>query len=210
MEKEPQRGKIKLIVVAQIDYPEASEILVSFPDEWELVEHLSREDAPRYVAAMPAREERPRPDRFYGLPGEINGTLNTYRHYKMFKPWPQPTLTVRWDSATGTGRIEGMKDLKVQLQPVGQAQVWQNERDAVLWECYMHGAFKKPDWQEELAEFRLAVEQDVRVTRIFTQPHEPSFEEGYTGFLSELGYQEDSAYPGWWSKVSPSGKESPD
>lgn len=96
MEQEPRKEKIKLVVVAQIDYPQASEILVSFPDKWELVQHLSREDAPRYVAAMPAEEERPRPDRFYDLPGEINETLNTYRHYKMFKPWPQQNLTARW------------------------------------------------------------------------------------------------------------------
>jgi hypothetical protein len=37
-------GRIRLTVVAAIDYPEATEILVSFPNKWEFVDQICRED----------------------------------------------------------------------------------------------------------------------------------------------------------------------
>ena len=40
----------------------------------------------------------------------------------------------------------------------------------------------------------------MQADKLFTQPHDPAFAEGYTDFLSDLGYQPDSDFPLWWSK----------
>ena len=87
----------KLITLASSDYPTASEILVSFPDEWELVRTFHRGEVPLYVAAFPTSHEQTRGDHFFGLPPEINHSLTDYRLYKPFEPWPQPLLQVEWD-----------------------------------------------------------------------------------------------------------------
>jgi hypothetical protein len=50
--------------------------------------------------------------------------------------------------------------------------------------------------------FWQVVERDMGVNRIFTQPHEPTFKEGYTEFLSGLGYSPDPDFGHWWSKRS--------
>ena len=205
MEKEPrpQGLQLKLTVVASVDYPEASDILVSFPDRWEFVDYLSREDTALYIGAMPSQEERPRSDHFYGLPAEVNRTLTTYRLYKLFRPWPMPRVRVSWDPTTQTGQVEGMSDLKLQLQPVGQAQMWKGQAFGVLWECYLGETGRKADWQDVLSRFWQAVEVDMAVERIFTQPREPTFAEGYPDFLRRLGYAADPDYPSWWSKSKP-------
>ena len=59
----------------------------------------------------------------------------------------------------------------------------------MLWEAYFHETQRRAaNWQDDLYEFWRAVEEDMGVARIFTQPHEPTFEQGYTDFLSHLGY----------------------
>ena len=44
MEREPRLSGPKLAEAAFMDYPAASEIIVSFPDQWELIQHMSRGD----------------------------------------------------------------------------------------------------------------------------------------------------------------------
>jgi hypothetical protein len=60
MEKEPLSLRLKLKVAAAIDFPAASEILVSFPDKWELIYQMRRRDTPLYIAAMSPSKESPR------------------------------------------------------------------------------------------------------------------------------------------------------
>jgi hypothetical protein len=73
---------------------------VSFPDQWELVDVLTQGRGDRqsmlYVASTPIERERPRRDQFPDLPAEVNFSLVSYRLYKFFEPWPQPTLYVDW------------------------------------------------------------------------------------------------------------------
>ena len=191
----------KLIVAAAADHPTASEILVSFPDQYQLVHSFQRGDILLYVAAFPISHERPRRDNFFGLSPEINQSLTDYRMYKLFEPWPQPLFQVIWDRTQGEGRVVGQTDLKIHLHPLGQAQVWKGETHGVLWECFWHGTRQRQEhWQEELAQFWQVVEEDMGVKKIFTQPHEPTFEEKYTEFLSRLGYAPDPEFEHWWSK----------
>jgi len=71
----------------------------------------------------------------------------------------------------------------------------------VLWECFGFGNQRaQQNWQAELATFWQAVENDMGVRKIFTEPHEPAFEESYTEFLSSLGYTPDPDFERWWSK----------
>jgi hypothetical protein len=201
MEREPRPRTLKLADAVSEDYPAASEILVSFPDRWELVQPISLGDTLLYLAAMPPSQEWTRRNRFYGLAPEVNLGLNTYQLYKFFQPLPIPSVVVSWDEATGTGRVERMADLKMQLRPVGQAQIWKGPTYGVLWECYFHETRRRAaNWQDELYQFWRAVEEDMGVARIFTQPHEPTFERGYTDFLRRLGYAPDPVYSRWWSK----------
>ncbi len=201
MEGEPRRLRLKLTAAALFDYPSASEIAVSFPEEWELVEQIRRGDTSLYVAAMPTSSERPSRNRFHGLGPEINLELTAYRLYKFFLAWPTPSVTVLWDASAGIGRVEGVSDLKVQLQPVGQAQVWLGQNFSVLWECYFHEPRRERNWQNELAAIWRVVEKDMGLAKIFTLPQDPAFEEGYQGFLRRLGYELDPGYVGWWSKL---------
>lgn len=202
MEREPTSLTEKLTTAVALDYPEASEVLVSFPDKWELVHQLQQEDTRRYIAGMPPRQEEPRPDHFYGLTKEINLEVSTYRLYKMFEPWPQPSIHVSWNEMTNTGRVEGMGDLKIQLYSLGQAQAWYGNQHGVIWECFFHETRRREaTWQDDLVEFWLAVERDLAVKKVFTEPHEPAFEDGYQNFLSRLGYAPDLDYPRWWSKT---------
>jgi hypothetical protein len=200
-EQEPLALRTKLTAAAAIDYPTAFEIMVSFPDKWELVHQMAREDTSLYIAGMPSRWEEPSRDHFHGLPPGINLELDTYRLYRFFQPQPLPSFCVSWDEMTRVGRVEEPKDFKIQLQPLGQAQAWYGQEFGVIWECYLHETRRREaHWEDELLAFWRAVEEDIGVEKIFTEPLEPTFEEGYTDFLSRLGYVPDPAYPDWWSK----------
>jgi hypothetical protein len=79
--------------------------------------------------------------------------------------------------------------------------MWRGEQAAVLWECYGFEPLRqRANWPENLAAFWQAVERDIGVSRIFTQPQEPTFREGYPAFLSRLGYAPDPDCDRWWSK----------
>jgi hypothetical protein len=196
----------KLITAVSNAYPHASEILVSFPDEWELVETIQQRRRertnPLYIAAMPLEPERPTRDHFAGLSPEINLSLNSYRLYRFFQPWPMPTILVDWNAYLRQGRVVGNKDLKVQLQDLGDAQTWTGPEVGVLWECFMHSRGEETKaWQETLAEIWQIVEKSMGVTKVFTPDHEPTMEpEAYRQFLERLGYSPYAASPRWWSK----------
>src|SRR6266545_4157259 len=106
------------------DFPGYTEIAMSFPDQWELVQELRPDDGPLYVAGLPRRRELGDTERFYGLSGDVNQVLTTYRQYRVFQPWPQPTLLAEWDAQRGTGTVLRQEGLTIQLQPIGQAQAW--------------------------------------------------------------------------------------
>ncbi len=92
--------------------------------------------------------------------------------------------------------------MNVQLQTAGQAQVWQGESVAVLWECYILGASQEGATRyEELRQFWHSVENDTGVSHLFTPPYDPAFEDGYTDFLSSLGYTADPVTLGWWRNL---------
>jgi RHS repeat-associated protein len=135
-----------------------------------------------------------------GLAPEINVSLVFYRLYKFFQPWPMADVLVNWDAQEGRGRVPGVGDQKVQLRPIGQAQAWFGLTEAVLWEGYFQETRRRRNWQGTLIEAWQTVERDLKVGKIFTLPHEPAFERGYTGFLSRMGYRLDLANPEWWSK----------
>ncbi len=184
-------------------YPEASEILVSFPDDWELVASIDMPEGrgtPLYVAAMPESMERTSRDHFHGLAPEINLSLTRYRLYKFFQPWPMPTLFVDWNAWQGRGKVVGRGETKINLHPVGQAQTWTGDKFGVLWECFIDEPRRKGNWQGLLRELWQRVEEDMRVEKVFTLPQEPTFEKGYQDFLSGLGYAPDLEASGWWSK----------
>ena len=209
MEREPQQHQPLLTEAIAQDYPDADEVLVSFAEKWQFVQRIQAQDTVAYVAAMPPNQELPRDNRFHSLPPEINETLTTYRQYKLFRPWPSPILTVNWHEAAGTGQVESVDSVNVQLQTVGQAQVWKGESIAVLWECYVLGAsLDEASEYEELHQFWQSVEKDISVPHLFTLPYDPAFVEGYTDFLSRLDYVADPMTPGWWRKFCPSQNES--
>ena len=160
------------------DFPGYTEIAVSFPDQWELVQELRPADGPLYIAGLPRRREHSDSERFYGLPGDINQVLTTYRQYRVFQPWPQPILLVEWDAQRGTGTVLRPEDLTVQLQPIGQAQAWWGDTYGIIWECYFFSAHLRPTWMGELIACWQAVEIDIGVSTIFTDAHEPDFPEG--------------------------------
>lgn len=190
----------KLTETAAKDYPGAG-IRVSFPDQWQLVHRFQRSNTPLYVAGFPPSHEHPRSDHFLGLSRKINQSVDTYRLYKLFEPYATPVFQVEWNSYIGRGRIIGGQDVQVQLQPIGQAQMWKGKTDGVLWECFLHETRRGGiNWKEELTTFWQAVERDMGVKRIFTEPHEPTFTEGYTNFLGRLGYRPNSNDDRWWSK----------
>lgn len=197
---EPWPLSEKLITAVMIDFPEVQEVLVSFPDAWELVRSFPRQEIPLYAAALPWETEKPRRDHFYGLSAEINLTLTQYRQYKLFQPWPQPVIPVAWDVEKGEGRVVRGGRLNVRLQPIAEAQVWAGNLFGLVWECYPTQSQRREGWQAELAAFWRAVEADMRVAKLFTQPHDPALPEGYTDFLDALGYAPDREFARWWSK----------
>jgi hypothetical protein len=201
MEREPRPSDRKLTEVVKQDYPTASEVLVSFPEEWEFVQTLKSENRTLYVGALPLSREHPTRHHFEGLRPEINVSLVFYRLYRFFQAWPQPRVLVEWNEQADQGRVAGYGDLHLQLQPVGQAQAWFGLSHAVLWECYLDETNRRGNWPETLAEVWQLVERDLHVSKILTLPHEPAFEEGYTYFLSRLGYAVDPENPEWWSKM---------
>jgi hypothetical protein len=200
-EREPRHHKQHLIEAVAQDYPDADKVLVSFPEQWEFVQRIQGEETD-YVASLSSSQEVPRRNHFHDLPPAINESLTTYTHYKLFKPWLSPILTVGWNESTGVGQVESVDSVHVQLKTAGQAQVWKGEAAAVLWECYILGASQEVTTDyEELRQFWQAVEKDIGVPHLLTPPYDPAFENGYTDFLSSLGYTADPVTPGWWRKL---------
>jgi hypothetical protein len=197
----PTPSPLKLVEAVARNYS-ATEIVVNFPDQWEVVHQFNQGDRPLYIAKLPPSQERVRSDHFLGLSPEINLSLTEYQMFRLFEPWPQPLLHVAWDQTKGEGQVLGEAGLRVQLQSIGEAQVWKGKPHAVLWECYVYDTRQQQqNWQEELAQFWRIVEKDIGVQRIFTQPHDPSFEEEvYIDFLSLLGYAPDPDFERWWYK----------
>lgn len=201
MASAPLPSSEKLTVAAAKDYPGA-EVLVSFPDSWQFVHRFQSADEPRYVAGFPPNYEKSKSNQFPGLPAEINRSLTIYRLYRLFEPWPTPLLQVVWDEGKHEGRILDGCRLRIQLHPIGQAQVWKGKSFGVFWEGFVYESRQhRENWQEELGLFWQAVERDMGVSRIFTQPHEPTFKEGYTEFLDRLGYAPHPRFERWWSKI---------
>ena len=201
MEREPRSIRQKLTVASAIDYPGAAEIMVSFPGKWELIHKMQRGEIPLYIAAIPVDDEPPRQDRFHDLTAKINLDLTSYRIFKLFQPWPLPSVIASWDEKTGKGQVEGMGALRVHLQPIGQAQAYFGRDFGVLWECYLYEqARKEGDWQEKLRTFWQTVEAEMNVAEVFTLAHDPAWEQNYPAFLQGLGYVPDPDFGGWWSK----------
>ncbi len=101
------------------------------------------------------------------------------------------------------GQIIGGAKPLVTLQPIGQAQMWKGDTYGLLWEGYFFQTQRgSVDWLAELAAFWQAVEQDMGVNQIFTEPQDPDFGEGYTDFLRRLGYGPNPNFDRWWSKGS--------
>jgi hypothetical protein len=204
MAKPESREKLTNAVAR--DYPEASEILVSFPDQWELVETLAEQKGNRqttiYIASTPIERERPRRDQFPELPAEVNLSLESYRLYNFFEPWPQPTLLVDWNAWQGRGKVVGHGDTKINMHQLGQAQTWTGEHFGVLWECYFHSAGRRDNWAEQLARVWRIVERGMGMQKVFTTSHDPEFEQTfYEEFLTRLGYAPEPTAPQWWSKT---------
>jgi hypothetical protein len=154
------------------------------------------------MASLPSSREASQKNHFHGLPPIINESLTTCTHYKLFRPWLSPVLTVGLNEVTGVGRVESVDSVNIQLKTAGQAQVWQGESVAVLWECYILGASQEATTDyEELRQFWQAVEKDIGVPHLLTLPYDPAFQEGYTDFLSSLGYVADPVTLGWWRKL---------
>lgn len=191
---------LKLTEAVAADYPGA-EIRVSFPKQWALIGRLPRDDVALYVAGFPLSQEQPRADQFFGLPPEINHAFSAYRLYKLFEPYHTPHFQVAWDTQPGQGQIIGQARPHIQLQPIAQAQIWTGEGVGLIWEVYFFETRRGGiDWLTELTLFWQAVEQDMKVDTIFTQPQEPTFQEGYPDFLLRLGYRPDPRFEGWWCK----------
>lgn len=201
MEREHQTTRRKLIVIASADYPAVSEISVSFPDQWEYLQSISLGNSPVYLAAMPPSRLQPQRDRFFGLSAEINVELTAYRLYRLFQPWPMPQLTIRWDYLNEKGQVESVDDLKLRLEPVGQAQAWIGQTAGVLWECYLFERANERDRLDELVNFWRVVESDMGVVKIYTPPHEPTFQNNYQDFLYQLGFRADPEHTSWWLKT---------
>jgi hypothetical protein len=201
MTRRPLPSPEKLTIAVAKDFPGA-EVLVSFPDSWQLVHRFQSAQEPHYVAGFPPSYEKSHSNQFLGLSAEINRSLTTYRLYRLFEPWPTPLLRVVWDKGRNEGRVLDGCRLRIQLQPIGQAQIWKGKSFGLLWECYLYESRQQQtNWQKELGTFWQAVERDMGVSRIFTQPHEPTFEQGYPEFLSHLGYAPDPEFEHWWSKT---------
>ena len=118
--------KPRLLQAVAADFPFASQVLLEFPENWVLTAHL-QEDPPLYVGGW-TQAERVCGDHFRHLPREINESLDRYSLYKFFQPWPMPALLVEWYAAEGQGRVIKTQDVKIQMQPIGQAQVWHVRR----------------------------------------------------------------------------------
>lgn len=186
---------------AVAQYYPGAEILVSFPDKWQWITSFKREYTSLYVAGLPPTLEQLSSTHFRDLSPEINHSLTRYRLYKLFEPWPSQRFQVAWNTHTGEGQLQDHGRPQVQLRPIGQAQAWTGNRYGLLWEAYLFDSQQQPYWMDTLGQFWQAVEQDMRVDTIFTQPHEPTFSEGYTDFLSRLGYGPDPDFAGWWRKA---------
>lgn len=192
----------KLVDVAKEDFPDATDILVSFPSEWEFVDTVKRNNAHLYIAGFPIERAHLGKNHFGALAPEINVSLVFYRLYKFFQPWPMPQVTMEWNNRQQTGHVSNAEGWRLQLQPVGQAQSWFGVNHAVLWECYLEGSRRADNWQETLADIWQRVEDNIDAPKLFTLPHEPAFAGHYTDFLKRLGYGADIENIGWWSKVT--------
>lgn len=200
MEHERPRSALKLIDIARHDFPQASETLVSSPDRWEYLDTIKTTDHQLYIAGFPIERTHTSRDHFAGLPPETNVSLVFYRLYKIFRPRQMPTVFVNWNAHAGSGTVAGFGDVKLQLQPVGQAQVWFGVTDALIWECYFDESQRRGGWEERLSEVWKIIEKDVSTENLWTAPHEPAYPDGYSEFLTRLGYARNTQYPIWWTK----------
>lgn len=175
---------------------------MSFPDKWEFVDTVPHEKGPLYVAGFPIERAFVGREHFEGLGPEINVDLVFYRLYKFFQPWPVPRVTMEWDNSQPRGRVKGVQEGNLQMQPVGQAQAWFGVNVAVLWECYLEESRREENDPARLASLWRVIENDVRVRKLYTLPHEPSFAGDYPEFLKGLGYQPAVETQGWWSKTA--------
>lgn len=198
MEKEARPPVRSLESVVRADFPAASEILVSFPHHWEHIATL-RANGALYIGGFPVDCERPRPDHFPGLPRDVNLALDRHQLFRFFEPRPTPTIIIERSTSARRSAVIGTGDLRMHLHPIGQAQAWNGGADAVLWECYLYEGYRRGNWVERLADIWRRVETSLSALRIYTPPHEPTFEEGYEEFLMTLGYARDTECPKWWS-----------
>ena len=189
----------KLIDQVRTDFPDAKDIVVSYPETWNTLRRVIHDHLIFYIAATDPVAESPRHNRFYGLSSDINRSLTTYRLYHFFRPHPRPIFTTNWNPGKDTGNILELTQQSLQLQTIGHAQAWFGGLHAVIWECFFHAPIPTwPGWKDHLAICWNTVEFDTGAHTILTQPNEPTWETGYDIFLKHLGFNPSSQYPHWW------------
>ncbi len=96
---------VPLLKMVKVDFPDASELLVEFPDKWVAIARLTDENEPLYVAVWTEKEHNPD---FHGL----KLGLTHYSLVRFFQPFPMPSVYVAWNTQKGVGEVIGHGDLQ--------------------------------------------------------------------------------------------------
>ena len=198
MDREPSNHVDKLTAVVAADFPKACDIIVSHPEDWELIHKTWRSSTPLYLSALPADNEAADPDRFGGLPPEINRDLVNHRVYRLFYPWLLPCFSEIGGYRAETPQ-EGERDYRIQLTPIGYGQVWFGTTYGVILECSIVKVARGRNWKAELSEIVESIKKDMNVTKVFAEPTLQGWGEDYTEVLTLLGFTPEPNSSTWWS-----------
>jgi hypothetical protein len=122
-----------------------------------------------------------------------------------------PAIVVDWNAYLVRGHLIGKKDMKAQLQDLGDGQTWTVQEVGILWECFYHSRGREiENWQESLSQVWQVVENSMEMKTIFTPDYDPTIEpEACRDFLEGLGFAPELASPRWWSKIIAQGENNP-
>ncbi len=195
-----------LISVVKNDFPGTESILVTFAGEWECIARLP-----------PAPQKRPNPLYVASRPLVLHDAVPVQTptmDSSQFDGWRARSFAVFQPNALNDSAAAlsypfallwqpPLERSPLQLIPVLQAQVWDDQTTAVVWHVYWGminlRAFSPQLWHQTFAEAWRIIERALNVRRVFVAI-DRTCPDPLRGMTSLLGYSADPRHAGWWRK----------
>lgn len=114
------------------------DVSLAWGDETELVGVIDVNGEQGFLGGEAVGTHRAKPDDYRGLSADECLAIRHYRAFRLFRPWPQPTITIAMtDCGHGEVVAADSVNVPVRMMEIGSSQAWWGDRAGVIWEVLL-------------------------------------------------------------------------